>query len=1127
MKKQGKKIALMVVFAMVLSLFAPAAQAEAAVKKFTYAEQETGDPVTVIIMEPGEVVDLKFMGVSGWRNYTRKWVSSNSKCAKVDQNGKITALKKGTAKIELLVGDGSVYDSEEVVVYVSNKKQELTIGDGKQTKLEDTLPVTLGDKVQLTANGLLDNFAGRYRLEWSSLDTSVATVDANGKITLKAPGWVGITLNATKVSTGETFFAYAQLWVSAPTPTPSISPTPTPTPRPTPTTGPEPGAVVDVQGTMWTVTEEFDKELVENHYVSLGYYAAHVAPVSQFVTADGGYGVAYHGGTNVTILLYDTDLKLNKKVVLEREEGSLGAVTCDEDGYFYAAYGIGNTTEDVSKEAMRFVKYSATGEKLKSVSYTGDETGWGGMLNSSAGDGSGTKIPFDAANCSMAVADGMLVCTYGRGMYNGHQSSNSLYVKVDTMEKIPNSPVYTSHSFDQQVVVAKNGDFLFVDHGDAFGRAFALSKLSKNASTVSNKLESFHFREGTYFGYNETFAQLGGLAELPNSYVLVAASERTLSYDLVPVDSEYCGYSEPRDLFIQYIKKDFTEYSGKDCYVVEGETRTAVGTRPTDALTELWLPDGVEDYGVLWLTNYTGDEMVYNPKVVTTESGEVIILWSKVLFETGELVDTYYLVLDEEGAILQRPVSIGQIPLSTDEPVVYLDGSIYWSITEGKTLTSYRFVISPDITERLKDDITWQIFDADYYLQNYPYLKETVGTDKLDLYLHWINVGISQGQSASPLLVPYEYLALNKDVAEKLGYDLEAAVKHFLEYGMKAGLQGSVSEGVTVEPFETMITVAPEGTKQYLTPDGRQITMKFENGRMVQQKFLGEDGQVKENFYYNYYNDAEDTSCLVRSLDNYPVAWQTEHPNGKLKSQSEECTVNGFEYMRVVSENADGTITLQYENVAGGKKKNSVYAESGELSTATVYTYNGAEQWSQRELYEYAYENSILKGWTVRTYDVNGNLLKSIDYAADGNRVVVEELPELTEKTIVPNGKYNFRVGEDTVVTLVFGEDGRMTEQKYCDNDGRIKETYRYHYYNDPEDTYCLIRNADNHPVYWHTEHPNGSVKGTSEDDSKGGFQYVEILSENTDGTITVQYKKVKAGYGEKVQYDEWGYVIG
>ena len=95
MRKQSKKIALALAAVLSMSVMTPASmQAEAAAKNFTYAEQESGAKVTAVTLRPGEEYDIKFIGVSDWRNYSRKWVSSNEKCATVDKNGNIKYQQK-------------------------------------------------------------------------------------------------------------------------------------------------------------------------------------------------------------------------------------------------------------------------------------------------------------------------------------------------------------------------------------------------------------------------------------------------------------------------------------------------------------------------------------------------------------------------------------------------------------------------------------------------------------------------------------------------------------------------------------------------------------------------------------------------------------------------------------------------------------------------------------------------------------------------------------------------------------------------------------------------------------------------------------------------------------------------
>ena len=244
MKKQLSKIALAVIFAMAVTLIAPAAQvAEAASRKFTYAEQITGEKVTVLAMEPGEEVDLKFNGVSNWKTYTYTWTSSNQNVAVVDSNGKITALKTGVTTIKLSVAGGEHdYTAESDVIVHVGAKQEAGIGVAGSNEEIKSLTMKLGEKKTLQAVGLMDNIAGRYTCEWSSTDTSVAKINEKGEITTVAPGLSVIQLTVTKAITGKKFETtpIALLVQGEGAAAPTVKPVATPTTKPaaTPTTAP-------------------------------------------------------------------------------------------------------------------------------------------------------------------------------------------------------------------------------------------------------------------------------------------------------------------------------------------------------------------------------------------------------------------------------------------------------------------------------------------------------------------------------------------------------------------------------------------------------------------------------------------------------------------------------------------------------------------------------------------------------------------------------------------------------------------------------------------------------------------------------------------------------------------------
>lgn len=199
MKKHLEKFASMLVLCILFAMVIPATQtAFAATKTFEYADQETGKIVTALQMELGGKADLKFSGVSNWKTYTYKWISSNEKVAKVDSNGLITAVGNGTATIELLIsgGDGTQYTSTGVLVTVG-KIQKITIGTVTESEIEYAT-VKTGEVLIMKAYGVPDG----YECTWSSTNEHIAVV-SNGIIMPLKAGLTVVQLTATNLINGE------------------------------------------------------------------------------------------------------------------------------------------------------------------------------------------------------------------------------------------------------------------------------------------------------------------------------------------------------------------------------------------------------------------------------------------------------------------------------------------------------------------------------------------------------------------------------------------------------------------------------------------------------------------------------------------------------------------------------------------------------------------------------------------------------------------------------------------------------------------------------------------------------------------------------------------------------------
>ncbi|MDR0232854.1 MAG: Ig-like domain-containing protein [Dysgonamonadaceae bacterium] len=117
-------------------------------------------------------------------NKNVQWSSDNESVATVDQTGKVTAIKAGTAIITVTTEDESLTANCEVTVIqpvtgITLNKNSLTLN----TPLSETLVATI----------LPDDVSDK-RIEWSSSNEAIATVSANGLVTAIKAGTAIITV---------------------------------------------------------------------------------------------------------------------------------------------------------------------------------------------------------------------------------------------------------------------------------------------------------------------------------------------------------------------------------------------------------------------------------------------------------------------------------------------------------------------------------------------------------------------------------------------------------------------------------------------------------------------------------------------------------------------------------------------------------------------------------------------------------------------------------------------------------------------------------------------------------------------------------------------------------------------
>ena len=118
---------------------------------------------------------------------TVTWTSTDDTVATVDENGKVTALKAGTTYIKAKVEDKEVSCKIDVVVPLTGIDLN-----------KDVAEIVKGQTEKLTVTLVPEDTTYTGKVEWTSSDDTIATVDENGNVKGIKEGTVTITVKAVE-----------------------------------------------------------------------------------------------------------------------------------------------------------------------------------------------------------------------------------------------------------------------------------------------------------------------------------------------------------------------------------------------------------------------------------------------------------------------------------------------------------------------------------------------------------------------------------------------------------------------------------------------------------------------------------------------------------------------------------------------------------------------------------------------------------------------------------------------------------------------------------------------------------------------------------------------------------------
>ena len=551
-----------------------------------------------------------------------------------------------------------------------------------------------------------------------------------------------------------------------------------------------------------------------------------VSPISDFIDPNGIYTIAYASNKKVFISHINNKLEISDTITIKKPMPKIGGVCCDKGGNFYIACGQEDKKKILgSMTTFAIYKYSPSGKQLGKCENT---------YKIKKKVNSATLVPFRSGNCVMTFQGNVLICSYAKKMYNGHQANEMFCVDTTTMKEnrdYYSLDTYVSHCFFQSVLVTEGvapcekGKVILADLGDGYPRGIHISILEKTrviddetglTEEEASYTESipFHFygKIGDFF----THASLTGIGELDKGIALVGSSAKSMTAN---------ASKEGQQMFIQML--DIT--TGKPLLSASTRSGTCVGKKYTDT-------------GIVWLTNYKNIS-VGGSAMTVIDKDKVLVMWEK-LDKNGNFVSSYYSIVRSDGKILKNAIPMQNARINGTEELKYKDGYVTWIHSSrerniGSDATVYQMNVNKTITDNiLNADVT------------------------LDEKLIYEGIADYTGKPIKPSVkVTYDGKKLNK------GTDYTVSYSNNRKIGVaKINITGKGKyKGTLVQKFH----IGP--------PEIKKITGKHSNGKvkLSWKKSTGADGYevliIKSGFAFTsaLYNDNIKTTIKKTSKTSY------------------------------------------------------------------------------------------------------------------------------------------------------------------------------------------------------------------------------------------------------------------
>lgn len=194
------------------------------------------------------------------------------------------------------------------------------------------------------------------------------------------------------------------------------------------------------------------------------------------------------------------------------------------------------------------------------------------------------------------------------------------------------------------------------------------------------------------------------------------------------------------------------------------------------------------------------------------------------------------------------------------------------------------------------------IFDAEYYAEQNPDVKEAIGDDAKALYQHYVTSGLAEGRNGSPVLDVAEYRASYSDLEKAFGDNWEAYVDHYFANGV---YEANRRKGVLLDPI--VYGESYRDLRKAFGTDIVALTKHYVSNGWKEGRDYGTAGKYEDIDERNAYDEE---AALLRKK-----AWQAENRPGVDKD-----TMDGM--VKCYKNAADAYIAYYNSTTKSDKKAN-------------------------------------------------------------------------------------------------------------------------------------------------------------------------------------------------------------